>query len=121
MGSGYIDVTFSDTGGSGLNTATITDGGQEFTLSGTATSGVAVNESPTLVSGTTYRYSFTGSFGSGAVSVNFTAGAFADNDDNPNLAANQGFTVLYDSTDLDDQISEAAFSLHRQHSNGLRH
>ncbi len=91
-GRAYIDVTFSDAG-SGLNTSTITDSGQEFTLSGAAASGVSVNGSPTLLSGTTYRYSFTGSFGTGAVSVNFTAGSFADNAVNTNASATESFTV----------------------------
>ena len=90
---GYIDVTFADTGGSGLNTSTITDSGQEFTLSGAAASGVTVNGAPALVSGTTYRYSFTGSFGTGTVSVNFVAGSFADGAGNPNAASTEGFTT----------------------------
>ena len=47
-GRSYIDVTFSDIG-SALNTSTITDNSQEFTLSGTAASGVTINGSPTLV------------------------------------------------------------------------
>ncbi|MEI7837770.1 MAG: Ig-like domain-containing protein, partial [Planctomycetota bacterium] len=70
---GYIDVTFGDTGGSGLNVSTITDAGAEFTLGGVAASGVAVNGAATLVSGTTYRYTFTGAFTDGAVTVDFVA------------------------------------------------
>ncbi len=88
----YIDITFSDTG-SGLNTSTITDSDAEFTLSGSAASGVTINGSPTLVDGTTYRYTFTGNFGAGPVSVNFTAGSFADNAGNLNAASDQTFTV----------------------------
>ncbi len=91
---GYIDVTFSDIGGSGLNASTITDSAQEFTLSGTAASGVTINGSPVLVSGTTYRYSFTGSFSTGVVGVNFAGGSFADDAGNPNSVASEGFTVI---------------------------
>ncbi|MEI7836328.1 MAG: choice-of-anchor D domain-containing protein, partial [Planctomycetota bacterium] len=92
---GYIDVTFADSGGSGLNLATITDVGAEFTLVGAAASGVTVDGAATLVSGTTYRYSFTGVFTGGTVSVQFTAGAWADNAGNLNDAAPEGFTTLH--------------------------
>jgi len=90
----YIDVRFTDTGGSGLDLSTITDSGAEFTLSGAAASGVTVNGAPTLVNGTTYRYSFTGDFGGGSVGVDFTAGAWADNAGNTNDAETEGFTVM---------------------------
>ena len=49
----------------------------------------------TLVSGTTstYRYTFTGSFGTGSVGVNFIAGSFADNAGNANTAETEGFDI----------------------------
>ncbi|MCY2927879.1 MAG: Ig-like domain-containing protein [Planctomycetota bacterium] len=91
---GYIDVTFADGGSSGLNLSTITDPGAEFTLGGAAAGGgVTVNGAPTLVSGTTYRYTFTGTFVPGAVTVDFVAGSAADNAGNPIAAAGNGFTV----------------------------
>jgi len=92
---GYIDVTFSDGGGIGLDVASIVDSGQEFTLSGTAASGVTVNRAPTLVPGTTstYRYTFSGSFGTGSVSVSFAGGSFADNAGNANTAATETFSI----------------------------
>ena len=40
---GYIDVTFTDTGGSGLDAASITDAEAEFTLIGAAALGVTVD------------------------------------------------------------------------------
>ncbi|MCY2927878.1 MAG: choice-of-anchor D domain-containing protein, partial [Planctomycetota bacterium] len=92
---GYIDVTFADAGGSGLNLATITDAGGEFTLGGAAASGVTVDGAATLVGGTTYRYAFTGAFTGGAVSVQFTPAAWADNAGNANAAATEGFDVLH--------------------------
>jgi len=93
----YIDVTFSDTGGSGLNTASITDTPAEFSLSGSAASAVTLtNAAPTLVSGTTYRYAFTGNFSAGLVNVNFIAGAWADLNGNLNVANMQGFSVSSD-------------------------
>jgi hypothetical protein len=76
-----------------LNLSTITDAGAEFALSGAAASGVTVNGAGTLVSGTTYRYSFTGSFTTGSVAVNFGAGSFADAAGNLNAALSQSFAV----------------------------
>ena len=90
----FIDVTFSDIG-FGLNAATVTDAGAEFTLGGAAASGVTVNGTPTDQGGGTYRYTFTGDFTDGNVTVNFIAGSFADLAPNPNLsdAETESFTV----------------------------
>jgi hypothetical protein len=85
----YIDVTFSDGGGSGLNLSTITDAEAEFAISG-----ITLNGAPTLVSGTTYRYAFTGTFPLGQVSVIFPFGAWADNAGNQNAATTQTFAVV---------------------------
>ncbi len=98
-GRRYIDVNFSDTGGSGLDLATIVDGGSEFVLlnsGGTEISGVNVNGAAELVAGTTatYRYKFTGNIPEGTVNVRFLADSFADVAGNKNLTATQGFTVL---------------------------
>jgi hypothetical protein len=94
---GYLDVTFSDLG-SGLNQETILDSQAEFVLSGAGAAGVAVNGAATLVDGTTntYRYTFTGAFSNGPVSVEFAAGAFGDNVGNSNQAATQSFTVRFE-------------------------
>ena len=89
----YIAVTFDDQGGSGPNHSTITDSGHEFTLSGAAAGGVTVSGSPTLDIGSTYRYSFSGDFGSGLVRVDFTGGSSADNAGNTNNAEAENFTV----------------------------
>jgi hypothetical protein len=89
----YIDVTFTDTGGSGLDLSTIIDSGQEFALGGSAASGIVVDGVPTLQSGTTYRYNFTGDFGLGPVDVNLIVGSWADNSGNTNVAETETFTV----------------------------
>jgi hypothetical protein len=91
---GYIDVIYSAQVGIGVNTATITDADPEFTLSGTAAAGVTVNGAATTMGGDVFRYTFTGSFGVGAVSVNFVASAFQDNAGNFNKAASYNFNVL---------------------------
>ena len=92
---GYIDVTFVDTG-PGIDTATI-DGG-EFTIGGSAIDTAALSGgAPTLVSGTTYRYSFTGNFKDGTVTVNFVAGSFANLDGTVNLSEIENFTVACDT------------------------
>ena len=79
---GFIDVTFSDIG-FGLDTTTVTDAGAEFTLDGGL--GVTVNGVPTDLGGGTYRYTFSGTFADGNVTVNFIAGSFADLAPSPNL------------------------------------
>jgi ELWxxDGT repeat protein len=89
----YLDITYSDTGGSGLDTSTVLDSAPAFTLGGTAAAGVVLDPVPTLVSGGTYRYAFTGSFGAGPVSVNFPANAFEDAAGNASAAANFSFNV----------------------------
>jgi hypothetical protein len=90
----YIDITFADTGGSGVDPATISDDGLEFTLGGGGASGVTVLGAGQLVSGTTYRYQFTGTFGIGPVSVDFLAGSFFDLAGNPNAASHGGFSAV---------------------------
>ena len=92
---GYIDIDFSDSGGSGLNHASIIDTGPEFRLSGAGAGGVVIDGSPMLVSGTvgTYRYWFTGSFGIGVIQVAFQAGSWTDNAGNPGSAGAASFVV----------------------------
>ena len=69
---GYIEVTFADSG-DGVDASTID--GDELSLGGTGV-GTAVlsGGAPTLVSGTNYRYAFTGSFVEGTVDVTFVSG-----------------------------------------------
>ena len=92
-GRQYLDVTFADTGGSGLDPGSITDPGAEFTLSGSAAAGVVVDGAAVLVSGSTYRYAFSGSFAEGPVQVDFAAGSWQDTAQNVNLAESESFTV----------------------------
>ncbi|WP_442506611.1 Calx-beta domain-containing protein [Novipirellula sp. SH528] len=95
-GRDYVDVTFSDTSGAGLDVSTITDSQQEFTLSGPGAASVSVNGSATLVSGTTYRYATTGDFAPGAVDAVFAAGTFADSLGNANIDSIASFVVTED-------------------------
>ncbi len=88
---GYIDVTFADN--DAIDPGTITDAANEVVLSGVAAAGVNLNGTPTIQSGTTYRYSFTGDFVPGAVGVSYPAGSFADVSANPNDAGTGSFTV----------------------------
>ena len=89
---GYIDVTFTDN--VGIDASTITDAGGEFSLGGSAANGVVVDGAATLVSGSTYRYAFSGSFGIGTVSVAFTEGTWADNSGNTNATLSESFTTV---------------------------
>lgn len=87
-GRHYLDVSYSDPGGSGLNLATILDADPEFTING-----LTIEGTPTLVSGTTYRYQFTGTLDIGPVTVDFLNSAILDNAGNASTAATQNFTV----------------------------
>jgi len=93
-GQKYIDLTFSDAGGAGLNEATILDAGQEFRLVGAAAAGVTVNGSPRLVGNNTYRYQISGAFSAGLVTVEILPETFADWAGNTNLGQSHAFTVL---------------------------
>ena len=93
---GYLDIRFADVGGSGLDTLSILDAEEEFGLVGAAAGGVVVNGSPTLISGSEsdYRYSFTGTFSFGQVTVSFAPGGVNDQVGNESLAGESAFTVL---------------------------
>lgn len=122
----YLDVAFSDN--VALDAASVLDSGQEFTLSGPGVGNVVVDGTPVTVNGK-YRYSFTGDFGLGQVTVAFTAGTFKDAAGNWNTDASQSFTVvvkpvinsvtpntLVPKADLDDRqwiyISGTGFGSH---------
>lgn len=103
----YLDVVVWDTGRSGLNPATITDAAPEFTLAGAAAANVVVNGAGVLqprgfipadgtapVKGSSvFRYSFTGDFTAGAVTLTFTANTYADNAGNGNVSSPKQFYV----------------------------
>ena len=111
-GRDYIDVTFEDTSGAGLNLATITDSEAEFTLSGPGAVGVTLNGAATPIGGTTFRYATTGDFIPGAVDAVFAAGTFADLAGNENLDTIASFVV---AEDLIDEVivdnSDPAFAV----------
>jgi hypothetical protein len=91
---GFIEVTFLDEpDGSGIDLGSVTDAGPEFTLSGPAARGVVVSGAPERVGESTYRYGFTGHFRRGRVTMAFTPNAWTDLDGNPNLAAEQSFSL----------------------------
>jgi hypothetical protein len=95
-----LDVWYVDTGGSGLNAYSIADAAPEFTLSGAAAAGVTVSGTPTRASYggyPVYRYSFTGRFGLGAVTMRFPAGTFNDNAGNASQAFTTPFRVIGDT------------------------
>ena len=90
---GYLEVTFADSG-DGVDASTID--GDELSLSGTGLgTATLVGGAPTLVSGTTYRYGFSGDFVEGSVDVTFEAGSFADQAGTPNTntSETEAFTV----------------------------
>jgi len=90
-GDGFIDVMFEPT--ANLNTGSILDAAPEFTLSGVGLNDVIVNGAPTLVAGSTYRYTFTGTFFPGDVTVEFIGGAFTNTTATLNLSETETFNV----------------------------
>lgn len=87
----YLDVTFSDN--VELDLASITDAGGEVFLSGAGAGTAVPSGTPVLQSGTTYRYSFTGSMVPGLVTVIFPAASFEDHGGLGNVSENESFTV----------------------------
>src|SRR5213078_2399230 len=76
----WIDVVFGGTSGQTLDMATITDAGQEITLSGPGLGSIAVDQSqaPILIDATTrtVRYFLSGFFLPGAVAVAIAADSY---------------------------------------------
>ena len=88
---GYLEVVFSDID-DGLDLSTID--GDELALSGTGVGTASLDGTARLVSGSTYRYGFTGNFVEGSVLVEVIAGSFADLAiPNLNLADDESFTL----------------------------
>ena len=75
-GRGWVDITFAAFHDNAVNPATILDAGQEIRITAGGTS-LTVNGTPLLVSGSTYRYFFTGQ-ASGALVVTFIDGSWAN-------------------------------------------
>ena len=98
---GYIDVRFAPSAGATLDAASITDASEEFTLSGAAAANVVLDGGATLVTGTTdtFRYTFTGEFSRGEVTVDFIEGRWMDSA-NQNRAFQQTFRVEGATADI---------------------
>jgi len=96
---GYVDVIFADN--SGFDPATVTDASAEFSFSGTGAGTASPSGLAVLQSGTTYRYTFSGAFTPGTVSVDFVSDSFADLAGNANVADSDSFTTLNSPPDAD--------------------
>jgi hypothetical protein len=97
-GARYLDVTFTDKGGSGLDPRSITDAAAEFTLLGPAAANVVVDGAAERIGDRTYRYQFAGTFAPGVVTLRFALGTFADDAGNTNIAAAEAVTVRPDNS-----------------------
>ena len=89
---GYIEVTFSDAE-EGVDASSIN--GNELAISGPGKGTASLDGSATLVSGTTYRYGFTGAFVDGEVTIKLKTCTFKDLAASPNWNAPKtwGITV----------------------------
>ncbi|MEN9556606.1 MAG: hypothetical protein RLZZ232_2892, partial [Planctomycetota bacterium] len=75
---GYLDVRFTPTTGYSLDTASILDSGDEILLTGNAADDVTLSGTPTQVDDVTFRYSFTGEFKPGSMTLMFLEGSMQD-------------------------------------------
>jgi hypothetical protein len=96
----YLDITLRSPGSLPLDIASVLDGGPEFTLSGAGVAEVTISSVEHL-EGNKFRYYLVDSnpsndvplFTSGQISVNFAAGAWADESGATNPATTDNFTV----------------------------
>ena len=88
--------------------------GDEISISGTGVGSAVLSGTATLVSGTTYRYGFTGDFVDGPVDVGLVAGSFQDLAATPNLNAQDAWSFTADTPQvIETQIidnGESGFS-----------
>ncbi len=92
--AGKLAVRFLPTPGTALDAATITDAPAELVLSGAAAAGVVLGQPVRdAQDDRLYYYPFTGTFGTGTVSVQLAAGAFSDSAGNSNPENTFSFTV----------------------------
>ena len=73
-GRGYVDVTFA---GTSVDTKTLFDSDAEVTISSSAGHKITIDGKPLQVSGTVFRYFFTG-YKSGTLTASVVAGSFKD-------------------------------------------
>ncbi len=122
---GYIDVTFAPAAGGMLDTTSIVNTTAKFTISGSGASAVTLSSAaPTLVSGTTYSFPFTGQFTPGVVTVSFIADTWKDQGDTTgalsgNLASTQTFTVQGTTADLTNPSSGGSIGLDAINAQGF--
>ena len=91
--------------------SSITDSDSEFSLSGAGVNNVVFNGAPLLVSGTTYRYSFSGRFTPGIVELNFVAGSWQDSAGNTSLGESQDFTAAGPTAALTNGLDKPTVGL----------
>ncbi len=116
---GYIDVTYNDYSGLGLNITSITDSDPEFSFSGLGVGDVKFDTVEQL-NDNTFRYHLTDKdtsnkidlFLPGLVTVQFIADAWKDNSDQSNVAGDpQTFTVVDGSGQATNTLSLGPLSL----------
>ncbi|MCP4855514.1 MAG: discoidin domain-containing protein, partial [Fuerstiella sp.] len=92
-GRNYLDVTFADGDGSGVDPASID--GDELSLSGAGVGTATLDGTVTLVGGNTYRYGLnpSGEFVTGSVDATFVGGTWQDNAGNAGVSEIETFTV----------------------------
>ncbi|MFM7057153.1 MAG: hypothetical protein ACKO2P_09565, partial [Planctomycetota bacterium] len=90
---GFITIRFAGLPGVSLDETSITDANAEFVLSGAAAAGVTISSTPEKIDPLTWKYRFTGQFGTGPVTVTYPLNAFADTEGNKSAANSESFIV----------------------------
>ena len=116
---GFIDITFADATGKGLDESTIKDAGQEFKFlvkdvtgkEWVEPLGVGINGNPLKQDDGSYRYYFSGTFEPGLVRVVFPGGSFADVAGTVNVETEQQFIVVSNAPAF--QITAEGTLIHR--------
>lgn len=93
VAAGNARVRFLVLPGRTLDVETVLDEAP-FVLSGEAADAIVFDKTPEQLDAYTVKYPFSGTFGTGPVSVDFVAGAFADLEGNLSSAATNTFTVV---------------------------
>ncbi|MEQ2009497.1 MAG: hypothetical protein ABMA26_22165, partial [Limisphaerales bacterium] len=98
--AGYLDIDFLPSGATGANTTTVPPPVLVLSGSGLGTAQLATGP-PTKLSGSRYRYAFTGAFAVGEVTVTIAAGGFKDSVGIANLEQALTLTVTGASAGLE--------------------
>ena len=105
----YIDINFIPVPGAYIDGSVIN--GDEITLDGSAKNNVQLTGVATFVADNVYRFTFTGSFIPGSVTVNYVSGSWTDSAGNTNTAFSQTYTAAGTTAALANKLEKGLAGL----------